>query len=55
MPSAAAWATTFAVRNLEATAAYFASRGIELLAGDSPDSMMVPPPRNLHVVYQFTE
>jgi hypothetical protein len=49
------WATTFAVRDLHATAAYFASRGIELMPGDSPDSMMVPPLRNLHVIYQFVE
>ena len=49
------WATTFAVRDLDATAAYFASRGIKLVAGDSPDSLMVPPQRNLHVVYQFME
>jgi hypothetical protein len=49
------WATTFAVRDLRATAAYFASRGIELMPGDSPDSMMVPPPRNLHAIYQFME
>lgn len=49
------WATTFAVRDLEATAAYFTSRGIELVPGDAPDSLMVPPERNLHVVYQFVE
>jgi catechol 2,3-dioxygenase-like lactoylglutathione lyase family enzyme len=49
------WATTYAVRDLEATATYFASRGIKLEAGDSPDSMMVPPQANLHVVYQFVE
>ncbi len=49
------WATTFAVRDLHATAAYFASRGIELVSGDSPDSMMVPPQHNLAVVYQFME
>ena len=30
------WSTTFAVRDLRATAAYFGSRGIELLPGDSP-------------------
>jgi catechol 2,3-dioxygenase-like lactoylglutathione lyase family enzyme len=47
------WATTFAVRDLGATAAYFASRGIELVPGDAPDSLMVPSERNLHVVYQF--
>jgi hypothetical protein len=49
------WATTFAVRDLDATVAYFASRGIDLVAGDSPDSMMVPRARNLDVVYQFME
>jgi catechol 2,3-dioxygenase-like lactoylglutathione lyase family enzyme len=49
------WATTFAVRHIKATAAYFASCGIDLVPGDSPGSMMIPPERNLHVVYQFTE
>jgi Glyoxalase/Bleomycin resistance protein/Dioxygenase superfamily len=49
------WATTYAVRDLDATTTYFASRGIKLTAGDSSDSMMVPPDRNLHVVYQFME
>jgi catechol 2,3-dioxygenase-like lactoylglutathione lyase family enzyme len=49
------WATTFAVRDLHGTAGYFASRGIDLVPGDGPDSMMVPPPRNLQVVYQFME
>jgi catechol 2,3-dioxygenase-like lactoylglutathione lyase family enzyme len=49
------WATTFTVRNMDATAAYFASRGIELVPGDSPDSLMLPPSCNLQVVYQFTE
>jgi catechol 2,3-dioxygenase-like lactoylglutathione lyase family enzyme len=49
------WATTFAVRDLRATAGYFASRGIDLVSGDSPDSVMVPPQRNLQVVYQFME
>jgi catechol 2,3-dioxygenase-like lactoylglutathione lyase family enzyme len=49
------WAITFTVRDLGATATYFASRGIELAAGDSLDSMMVPPQANLHVVYQFME
>src|SRR5262249_1015649 len=49
------WAITFAVRDLDATAAHFASHGIELGAGDAPDSMMVPPQANLHVVYQFME
>jgi hypothetical protein len=43
------------VRDVEATAAYFSSRGIELIAGDSPGAMMVPLERNLHVVYQFVE
>jgi hypothetical protein len=43
------------VRDLNATATYFASRGIELTAGDSADSMMVPPRANLQVVYQFME
>ena len=47
--------TTFAVRDLDATAAYFSSRGIELVAGDSPESMMLPPERNLHFIYQFVE
>jgi len=37
------WATTFAVRNLDATESHFAARGIELLPGDAPGSMMVPP------------
>ena len=37
------WATTFAVRDLGATEAHFASRGIELLPGDAPGSTMVPP------------
>ncbi len=49
------WATTFAVRDLDATAAYFTSRGVELVPGDAPDSLMVPPERNLHVIYQFME
>ena len=49
------WATTFAVRDLGAAAAYFASRGIELVPGDAPGSLMLPPERNLSVVYQFTE
>ena len=47
------WSITFAVGDLKLTAGYFASRGIELLPGDSPDSMMVPPECNLSVVYQF--
>ena len=47
------WATTFAVRDLGATEAHFASCGIELLPGDAPGSMMVPPELNHHVVYQF--
>jgi catechol 2,3-dioxygenase-like lactoylglutathione lyase family enzyme len=49
------WATTFSVRDLDATEAHFASRGIELLPGDAPGSMMVPPECNYHVVYQFIE
>jgi catechol 2,3-dioxygenase-like lactoylglutathione lyase family enzyme len=49
------WATTFAVRDLGATAAYFRSRDVELVPGDAPDSLMVPPARNLQVVYQFME
>jgi catechol 2,3-dioxygenase-like lactoylglutathione lyase family enzyme len=49
------WATTFAVRDLDATAAYFGSRGIELVPGDAPGTLMVPPERNLQVVYQFTQ
>jgi catechol 2,3-dioxygenase-like lactoylglutathione lyase family enzyme len=49
------WATTFAVRDLDATAAYFSSRGVDLVPGDAPGSLMVPPERNLHVVYQFME
>ena len=49
------WATTFAVHDLGATAAYFRSRRVELVAGDAPDSLMVPPDRNLHVVYQFVQ
>jgi catechol 2,3-dioxygenase-like lactoylglutathione lyase family enzyme len=49
------WATTFAVSDLAATEAHFASRGIELFPGDAPGSMMVPPECNLQVVYQFVE
>lgn len=49
------WATTFGVVDLQATARYFASLGIELVAGDAPGSLMMPPARNLQVVYQFTE
>ncbi|HLG66379.1 MAG TPA: VOC family protein [Acidimicrobiales bacterium] len=49
------WATTFSVRDLGATAAYFASRGIELVPGDAAGTLMLPPERNLHVVYQFME
>lgn len=49
------WATTFAVRDLSATEAYFTSRGIELVPGDAPGSMMVPPESNYQVVYQFME
>ena len=49
------WATTFSVRELGATAAYFAARGVELVPGDAPGTLMVPPERNLHVVYQFME
>jgi catechol 2,3-dioxygenase-like lactoylglutathione lyase family enzyme len=49
------WATTFAVCDLGATEAHFASLGIELLPGDAPGSRMVPPESNHHVVYQFTE
>jgi catechol 2,3-dioxygenase-like lactoylglutathione lyase family enzyme len=49
------WATTFAVSDIDATAAYFRSRDIELVPGDAPGSLMVPPERNLQVVYQFTE
>lgn len=49
------WATTFTVRDLEATAAYFESRGVELVAGDALDTLMIPPEQNLEVVYQFTE
>jgi catechol 2,3-dioxygenase-like lactoylglutathione lyase family enzyme len=49
------WATTFSVRDLDATAAYFTSRGIGLVPGDAPDALMVPLEHNLHVVYQFVE
>jgi catechol 2,3-dioxygenase-like lactoylglutathione lyase family enzyme len=49
------WATTYAVRDLDRTAAYFRSRGIDLVPGDAPDSLMLPPEHNLEVVYQFTE
>jgi catechol 2,3-dioxygenase-like lactoylglutathione lyase family enzyme len=49
------WATTFAVRDLGATKEHFATRGIELLPGDAPGSMMVPPEHNHNVVYQFIE
>ena len=49
------WGTTFAVRDLEATSAYFTSRGVELVPGDAPNTLMVPPAHNLHVVYQFME
>ncbi len=49
------WATTFAVRDLSATADYFKSRGVDLVPGDAPAALMVPPDRNLHVVYQFVE
>jgi catechol 2,3-dioxygenase-like lactoylglutathione lyase family enzyme len=49
------WATTFAVFDLGATEAHFASRGIELSPGDAPGSMMVPPECNHQVVYQFVE
>jgi catechol 2,3-dioxygenase-like lactoylglutathione lyase family enzyme len=49
------WATTFAVRDLVRTTAYFRSRGIDLVPGDAPDTLMLPPEHNLEVVYQFTE
>jgi catechol 2,3-dioxygenase-like lactoylglutathione lyase family enzyme len=47
------WATTWTVRDLDATAAYFSSRGAPLVPGDAPGSLMLPPAHNLQVVYQF--
>lgn len=48
-------ATTFRVRDLDQTATYFKSRGIELIAGDVDGSLMIPPEENLMVVFQFMQ
>jgi len=47
-------ATTFAVKDLDAAAAYFASRDVALVPGEAPGTLLLPPEHNLGLVYQFT-
>ena len=47
--------TVFAVKNLEATARYFADRGITLQAGDAPGSLALSPHDNLGLLLEFSE
>jgi hypothetical protein len=49
------WNITFAVRDLERTAAWFASKDADLVPGDAATTRMLPSERNLGFVYQFTE
>ncbi|MGE0878555.1 MAG: hypothetical protein AB7L13_17740 [Acidimicrobiia bacterium] len=48
-------ATTFGVIDLGRTEKYFASKGIRMLPGDLPDSLMIDPEQNFMAIFQFVE
>lgn len=48
-------ATTFGVRDLAKTEAYFASKGYPLVPGDIPDSLMLTAEQNRGAILQFME
>jgi hypothetical protein len=47
--------TNFGCRDIEQLRRYFAERGVELIAGDAPNSLAVAGGANLGAIFQFSE
>jgi hypothetical protein len=47
--------TNFGCRDIAQVRRYFAERGVELVAGDAPDSLAVPAEANLGAIFTFSE
>lgn len=48
-------ATRFGIRDLECARRWFGERGVELVAGDAPDTLAIPAERNLGLLFEFVE
>jgi hypothetical protein len=45
----------FRVRDIGRARRYFAERGIDLVPGDTPNSLALPAERNLGLIFEFSE
>jgi hypothetical protein len=47
--------TVFQVKDLEVARTYFKGKGVELVPGDAPDTLAIPPQDNCGIRFEFSE